>query len=99
MIRVKRIRWLEKIEEKLITKHHVFVFEVEDVLFGQPYIRFVEKGHYPNENLYAAYGQTEEGRYLIVFFILKRDQEALILSARDMDKRERKSYERRKRNR
>lgn len=39
-------------------------------------------------------GQTESGRYLIVFFIYKSTREALILSARDMDKKERRQYER-----
>ncbi len=46
--------------------------------------------------MYAAYGQTAEGRYLIIFFILKPGSEALIISARDMDQRERKLYGRKK---
>jgi uncharacterized DUF497 family protein len=37
-------------------------------------------------------GQTHEGRYLVVFFIWKTGGEALILSARDMDEKERRSY-------
>ena len=42
------------------------------------------------EDLYAALGRTESGRYLIVFFIYKLSGEAFILSARDMDDKERK---------
>jgi uncharacterized DUF497 family protein len=38
-------------------------------------------------------GQTDSGRYLIVFFIHKKDNRALILSARDMTSAERKRYE------
>ena len=38
--------------------------------------------------MYSASGQTDAGRYLIVFFIHKQDNTALILSARDMDKKE-----------
>jgi hypothetical protein len=60
-------------------------------------IRFIEHGHYEGENLYAAYGQSEAGRYLTVFFILKPNQQALIISARDMDQKERKRYGKRKR--
>jgi uncharacterized DUF497 family protein len=45
-----------------------------------------------NENIYAAYGQTESGRYLTVFFIHKPGNLALIISARDMDEKERKRY-------
>jgi uncharacterized DUF497 family protein len=43
----------------------------------------------------SAYGQTEAGRYIIVFFVLKRGRQALVISARDMDGKERKTYGRR----
>jgi hypothetical protein len=42
--------------------------------------RFVEKGHRRGENVYAASGQTEAGRYLTVFFVHKQGGRALILS-------------------
>jgi len=38
-------------------------------------------------------GQTDSGRYVIVFFVRKTTQEALIVSARDMTDSERKLYE------
>jgi uncharacterized DUF497 family protein len=37
-------------------------------------------------------GQTEEGRYIITFFIPKQDGRALIISARSMDEAEKKRY-------
>jgi uncharacterized DUF497 family protein len=37
-------------------------------------------------------GQAASGRYLIVFFIYKKDGRAIILSARDMTPAERKRY-------
>ncbi|HNT78643.1 MAG TPA: BrnT family toxin [Anaerolineae bacterium] len=91
-MRIHEVIWLQAIEEKLQDKHGVWVEEVEEVLFGRPHIRFVEKGHHQDENLYAAYGQTEAGRYLIVFFVLKADTSALIISARDMERKERRLY-------
>ncbi len=39
-----------------------------------------------------ALGQTEAGRYLMILFIYKQTKEALVLSARDMAKKERKMY-------
>lgn len=42
--------------------------------------------------MYAAYGQTDAGRYLTVFFIHKPGGRALIISARDMDGKERRQY-------
>ena len=95
-MRVRRIIWLPEIEDKLLEKHDVLAEEVEEVLFDRPLIYFVEKGHREGENLYAACGQTEAGRYLIAFFILKNNQ-ALVISARDMNRKERRRYGRRKR--
>jgi len=53
----------------------------------------IEKGKVRNENLYSARGQTDSGRYLTVLFIYKLTKEALIVTARDMDPKERKNYE------
>lgn len=85
--------WLPDIIEKLEVKHHVSQDEVEEVFFNGPKYRFVESGHRPEEDVYSAGGQTDSGRYLIVFFIHKTRNTALILTARDMDRRERKRYE------
>ena len=52
----------------------------------------LEKGHRLGEDLYVASGQTGEGRHLIIFFIRKKDGQALIVTARDMTKKERKRY-------
>jgi uncharacterized DUF497 family protein len=86
--------WLEEIVEKLEVKHQVTPEEVEQVFGNRPGIKRMNKGHYRGEDVYRALGQTEAGRYLAIFFILKLTHEALILSARDMDDKERKSYAR-----
>ena len=52
----------------------------------------MEKGRIAGEDLYMALGQTDAGRYLSVFFIRKEGRLALIISARDMDTKERKRY-------
>ncbi len=85
--------WLEDIIDKLAWKHQVTTDEVEEVFTSNPHFRFIAKGRKRrHENLYAAYGQTEAGRYLTVFFIHKPGRLALIVSARDMDDKERKRY-------
>jgi len=86
--------WLPDIVEKLAVKHHVTIEEAEDVFFDRPRFRFVESGYRSGEGVYSAMGQTEVGRYLVVFFIHKLDQTALIVTARDMDRKERRLYER-----
>ena len=87
--------WLPGIVEKLIVKHHISQDEAEEVFFNDPRYRFVERGYRPGEDVYVALGQTDAGRYLAVFFIYKAGNIALILSARDMDRRERRRYEQR----
>lgn len=84
--------WLEEIVEKLAQKHQVEIDEVEELFDLRPRFRFVENGHRDGENLYAALGQTEAGRYLIVFFVRKVDGRALPVSARDMTSGERRMY-------
>lgn len=97
-MRIEDCIWLEDIKEKLAVKHAVTPGEVGQVLNSTPHFRFISKGRRQrNENLYAAYGQTEAGRFLIVFFIHKPGNLALIISARDMDDKERKVYGRTKR--
>jgi uncharacterized DUF497 family protein len=88
--------WLPDILEKLVVKHNVFQDEVEELFFNRPRYRFVETGYRSGEDVYSASGQTDAGRYLIVFFIHKSANTALILSARDMDKKERRYYERKR---
>jgi uncharacterized DUF497 family protein len=87
--------WLPYIIDKLGWKHRVTPEEAEEVLFDNPLYRWVQHGHMPGEDLYAALGQTRAGRYLIIFFIYKQTREALILSARDMEDKERRQYARR----
>jgi uncharacterized DUF497 family protein len=84
--------WLENVVEKIEIKHNVLPEEVEEVFAGKPKIKKMNKGHFRGEDVYRALGQTEAGRYLVVFFIHKLTNEALILSARDMDKKERNNY-------
>ena len=93
IIKLKGIIWLDSVVEKIIAKHGVSCEEVHQTLQSRAMFRFVEKGHRRRENVYAALGQTEAGRYLIIFFIKKSDNRILILTARDMTVAERKHYE------
>lgn len=93
---IQDIVWLDIFIEKIWEKHKVTPEEVEEVFKNKPKIYFAEKGKFKGENVYSATGQTDSGRYLIVFFIYKMNRKALILSARDMDLKERKRYAKKK---
>jgi uncharacterized protein len=93
-MRITRIVWKDYFVDKLATKHRVSILEAEDVLLSNPYIRKIGKGNVKGEDVYGAYGQSEEGRYLIIIYIRKTNGSALPISARDMDASERKYYDR-----
>lgn len=93
-MRIADIFWLNAIADKLASKHDVSTDEVEGVVFGNARFRYVRKGNRRGEDVYMALGQTVGGRYLTVLFIHKLNGVALILSARDMSTKERRSYER-----
>ena len=91
---IRKIIWKDQFVEKLEKKHSVSVAEAEAILNANPHIRKVSKGQVKDENVYAAFGQTTGGRYLIVFYIRKVSGALLPISARDMDDAERKYYDR-----
>ena len=92
-MKISRIIWLNRYANKIEIKHGVYRDEIRQVFSSNPHIRRVGKGkRHKDEHLYAAYGQTEAGRYLIIFFIRKISNEALVISARDMDGKERRQY-------
>jgi uncharacterized DUF497 family protein len=91
-MKIEGVIWLRDVVDKLVFKHHVETDEVEQMLDSKSRFRFVKKGKRKGENVYMALGQTNAGRYLAVLFIYKKTKEALILSARDMAKKERRQY-------
>lgn len=92
-MKLNGIVWLRSVVDKLARKHDVMVGEVEEALSNAERFRFIQKGDVEGEPLYAALGRTESGRFLLVFFVRKTSGEALIVSARDATKKERKRYE------
>ena len=91
-MRIEGVIWLRDIVNKLASKHRVETHEVEEVFRNRPQFHFVEKGEREGEDVYLALGQTDAGRYLSVLFIHKKTQEAFVLSARDMARKERRYY-------
>lgn len=84
--------WLDRFVDKIIRKHNIYPEEVEEVLSKDPLIRRLEIGHVKSEDLFIGFGRTDAGRYLSVLFVLKKDKWALVITARDMTKRERRKY-------
>ena len=91
-MKIKECLWLDKFVDKIIRKHNVSLEEVEHVLSKDPIIQRLEGGHVKGEDLFIGFGRTDAGRYLGILFVLKKDKRALVISARDMTKRERREY-------
>jgi uncharacterized DUF497 family protein len=91
-MRVTGLIWLRDIVDKLAWKHQVTTDEVEEALTAAAGFRFLERGDVEGEDLYVARGRAAAGRYLIIFFVYKKTGEALIVSAREMTKKEKKAY-------
>jgi len=84
--------WKEQFVAKLQEKHQVSQAEVEEVFRNNPRFYFIAKGDVRGQNLYRALGQTDAGRYLVVLFVQKRTGLALVISARDMTRNERRRH-------
>ncbi len=92
-MRIDGVIWLRHIVDKLASKHQVTPEEVEEALTNKPKLRFMEKGERKGGRcIRGLLGKSDEGRYLSVLFIYKLTKEALILSARDMARKERRRY-------
>lgn len=91
-MKITGIIWLSEVVDKIQSKHRVEHRKLRKFLQVVPKLKKMRKGRFRGEDVYRALGRTEAGRYLTVFFVLKRTGEALILSARDMDRKERRSH-------
>ena len=74
-------------------KHGVSNLECEQIFFNQPLITQHDEKHSTNEPRYYALGQTDAFRRLFIVFTI-RNNLIRVISARDMNRRERKDYDR-----
>ena len=91
-MKITGIIWLREVVDKLAWKHQVTTEEVEEALAMARRFRFIETGDVEGEDLYATMSQTAAGRYLIIYFVYKTTKEALIISAREMTRKEKRTY-------
>ena len=72
-------------------KHAVTDSECEQVFFNQPFIVLPDLKHSISEKRFYALGHTDANRRLFVVFGLRKNL-VRIISARDMNRKERKEY-------
>lgn len=83
---IRSFKWDEDTIDHIAT-HDVTPEEVEEVTFeGSPYIR---KGRQGRRYLY---GKTIGGRYLFIVYTLIGEGKTQVITARDMDEKERRLF-------
>jgi len=89
--KIEGFEWDDGNRDKNWKKHKVSNSEAEQVLINDPVIIFDEGHSTTEETRYAALAETDNGRSLIVFFTV-RNNLFRVISARDMNLKERKIY-------
>ena len=75
-------------------KHGVTAAEAEQVFFNQPLLLLEDVKHSLEEPRFHALGHTHDGRLLHITFTLREAGTLIrVISARDMHRKERASYE------
>lgn len=82
--------WWDERNIEHIANHGVEPFEAEEVWYSNPLILKADAGKY------AAYGQSDNGRYLLVVFAYKPENRIRVITARDLTASEKKMLRRRR---
>lgn len=90
MLRIKGFEW-DTWNTGHIARHRVRPEEAEEVFFNKPLFR-KSRG-----NTYIALGPTDEGRLLVVIYVVRPGGAVYVVTARDMDHKERRLYRRERR--
>lgn len=86
--------WDEGNARKSQDKHGFTQGEVEQLFFNEPLLFLVDEKHSEAEARYHTYGKTDDERKLHIAFTLRDDGILIrVISARDMHRKERVTYE------
>ena len=91
--RIEGFDWDDGNRSKNDIKHGVSNAEAEQAFWNRPLIVSRDARHSEAEERFHALGKTHAGRRLFISFTLRRGETAIrVISARDMDAKERKVY-------
>ena len=83
--------WNKANAEKNWLKHNVTSSECEQIFFNTPLIVADDKKHSQKEARYYALGKTEKNGWLFIVFTIRKNH-IRVISARNMNKKERQVY-------
>jgi len=92
--RVTGFDWDAGNERKSLAKHHVSQSEAEQFFFNAPLLVLDDGKHSQGGRRHHALGKTDDRRLLHLTFTLRAHESLIrVISARDMHRKERVSYE------
>ncbi|MBD2620769.1 BrnT family toxin [Microcystis flos-aquae FACHB-1344] len=84
--------WDKNKAERNLSKHEVSFEEAKTVFDDPLYVDFYDPEHSEDEDRYLLVGQSNRGRLLIISYT-ERDNLIRLISAREVTKTERETYE------
>jgi uncharacterized DUF497 family protein len=84
--------WDEGNQTKNEEKHNVSIPECEQVFLNHPLLLYEDLTHSIQEDRHFVLGQTNHARYIFLVFTIRKNL-IRVISARDMNKKERIIYE------
>lgn len=88
---VEGFAWDKGNIEKNWERHKASFIECEEVFFNRPLVVAGDEIHSKSEGRYYALGRTNDDRLLFIVFTI-RDNKIRVISARDMNRKERRVY-------
>lgn len=85
--------WDESKAERNLSKHGVSFEEAKTVFDDPLYVDFYDPDHSEDEERYLIVGQSNRGRLLMVSYTERGDDLIRIISARQVTRTERETYE------
>jgi len=93
LVKCTGFEWDKGNDAKSWEKHAVSNLECEQIFFNHPLITQHDEKHSISETRYYALGRTDANRRLFVVFTI-RNNPIRVISARNMNRKERKEYDR-----
>ena len=90
--KIKGFDWDEGNIKKNWEKHKVRHYECEEMFFNKPFVVKPDIKHSGIEDRFYALGRTDANRLLFIVFTIRKDR-IRVISARDMNRKERRIYD------
>lgn len=71
-MRISKLIWLNAVADKLVQKHNVETYEVEEVFSNKPRFRYVQKGNRRGEDVYGDWSNRRRPIFDHPFYLQKR---------------------------